>query len=461
MKFRYSLICLVVGSLIGCTSTSELSYEEKADQQTNIAIEQLLNRTAENTNSAINAEQTPSQLTDLVNVPELAQYIEEALQHNPSLQQSIVALNIAYANKGLTRADLLPSVASSFSGQKTEDGDDVFSADLTVSWELDVWQKLADTNAAAKADILSTQASLQTAKNLLVANLMRAWLAISNDQQLLLIEQNRLQALTNTEQLILDRYRSGLESLDDLDNAKTATAQTRATVAAYQEQVEQSKRDLLLLTGGWNEQLTNVAVANAFPQVLNPLESMSVQDLSGRPDLQQAFLNIQAEALRTDAAYKAMLPSFSLSASLADMAETPSEALFKNPIWSLLGQLSAPLFQGGALRSQAAIAELTTEQSFWAYQETLLNAVSEVESGIGLESSYSSQQTHLNTALVNAKRSLDSAEQNYRQGLVDIFDLLTVQQQAYDAEALLTSTIYQRLLNRIELGLALGIGISS
>ena len=141
------------------------------------------------------------------------------------------------------------------------------------------------------------------------------------------------------------------------------------------------------------------------------------------------------------------------------MAQTPSEALFTNPLWSVLGSISAPLFQGGKLKSNAEIAELTTEQSYWAYQETLLNAVNEVENSIGQESALALQQEHLNEALSSAKRSIASYEEKYRKGLVDIFDLLTVQQQTYDAEAQLTNTTYQRLLNRIELGLALGLGV--
>ncbi|MEP1383601.1 MAG: TolC family protein [Paraglaciecola sp.] len=461
MKYRYIHICMILGSLSGCLSTNNIDYENQANEQTNIAIEQLVKRTADK-NSTLNTSSTSiNQLTDLVSVPELTQYIEQALQYNPSLQQSIVALKIAYANQGLTRADLLPAVNSSFSGQRTQDSDDIFNADITVSWELDVWQRLADTNAAAKADILATEASLQTAKNLIVANIMRGWLAINNDQQLLQIEKNRLDALQRTEELILERYRSGLNTLDELDTAKTATAQTLATIADYSEQVLQDIRSLLLLTGSWSQQPADVKIDSEFPRVLYPLESMAVQDLSGRPDLQQAFLDIKAEALRTDAAYKAMLPSFNLSASLTDMAETPSEALFRNPIWSLLGDISAPLFQGGALKSQAEIAEFTTEQSYWVYQEALLDAVNEVENAIGQESALAAQQAHFNTALSSAERSMINSEQNYRQGLVDVFDLLTTQQLAFDAQTQLTSTIYQRLLNRIELGLALGIGVSS
>jgi outer membrane protein TolC len=186
---------------------------------------------------------------------------------------------------------------------------------------------------------------------------------------------------------------------------------------------------------------------------------MPIQDLSGRPDLRQAFYSIEAESLRTEVAYKSMLPSFSLSASLTDMAESPSEALFSNPLWSVLGQISAPLFQGGKLKAQAEIAELTTEQTFWAYQDTLLSAVNEVEDAVGQEHSLAQQQIHLQEAHGSARRSFDSYEEKYRQGLVDIFDLLTVQQQAYDVEAQLTNTKYQRLLNRIDLGLALGLGV--
>lgn len=198
-----------------------------------------------------------------------------------------------------------------------------------------------------------------------------------------------------------------------------------------------------------------------FPQVVNPLDSLTQQNMAGRPDLQQAFYNIEAEALRNDAAYKAMLPSFSLTASLTDIAQSPSEALLTDPLWSLLGQLSAPLFQGGKLKSQAEIAQLTTEQSYWAYQETLLTAINEVENAVGQEYSLEQQQLHLNQAFTSSKRSFVSYEEKYRKGLVDIFNLLSVQQQTYDTEAQLVNATYQRLLNRIDLGLALGLGVSS
>lgn len=457
MTFRTTLISLVVASLLGCSSGNRTDYVDQAQISNEQAVEQLVSKLVD--------EQSPSDeplqaITDLVNIPALAPYLAAAMENNPSLQQSIVALKMAYAQHGITAADQWPTLSAGLSGEQTEGSDESYTGELNVSWELDIWRQLADSSAAAQKDIAATQASLQAAKDLLAANVMRGWLEISVNKQLLDIEQRRLDILENNEVLVLERYKVGLGSLEELDSAKTNSSSTRATVAEYRENLAQSQRNLALLTGLRAPQLSVDEVPAVFATVLNPLDSLGVQNMAGRPDLQQAFYNIEAEALRTDAAYKAMLPSFSLSASLTDLAQTPSEALLTNPVWSVLGQISAPLFQGGKLKSQAELAELTTEQTYWVYQQTLLDTVSEVETAVGQEHALEKQQQHLESALQSARRSVESYEQKYREGLVDIFDLLTVQQQAYDIEAQLTSATYQRLLNRIDLGLALGLGVS-
>ncbi|WP_372940690.1 TolC family protein [Shewanella sp.] len=461
---RNAMLALMVSTLLGCSSVDYANYSDQASQTEADLSQRLLAQLLAESKQRDAATTSPvavATLTDLVNVPELQQFITSALANNPSLQQSVVALNMAYAQHGITSASRLPSVDAGFSGSATEDSDDSYTTDITVSWELDLWQKIADSSHAALKDIASSQASLQSAKDLVAANVMRSWLDISLQRQLVAIETQRLAVLENNQALIMARYRVGLGSLEDLDNANTSTASTRATLASYQEQLAQSQRDLTLLTGQWTGEELAANIATKFPAVINPISVLGEQNLGRRPDVKMAFYNIEAESLRTDAAYKAMLPSISLSASLTDMAESPSDALLTGPLWSVLGQLSAPLFQGGLLKSQAELARLTTEQSYWIYQDTLLTAVNEVENSVGQEYSLAKQQQYLTEAQMSAERSFVSYEEKYRQGLVDIFDLLTVQQQTYDIEAQLATTIYNRLVNRIDLGLALGLGVSA
>lgn len=447
--------------VIGCSSTNQDDYVALAANSGDSINQTLIAELIKKHEQKNTAEPDLSLLTDLVDIPELQIFIKQALKNNPSLQQSVVALNIAYAQQGIIAADRLPSVHADFTGTAQEYADNVYSTEVTVSWELDIWQKLADSNNAAKKDIASLQVSLQGAQNLLAANIMRIWLGITLTQQFVDIETQRLTILENNEILILERYRVGLGRLEELDNAKTSSASSRATLVDYNEQLAKNKRSLIVFSGQWTKADTLLDIPSKFPNVLNPINMMAEQNLAHRPDLQSAFYNIEAESLRTDAAYKAMLPSISLSASLSDIAESPSEALLTSPLWSVLGQISAPLFQGGKLKAQAEVAELSTEKSYWFYQDTLLIAVNEVENAMGQEQSLERQQQHLSDALESAQRSFVSYEEQYRQGLVDIFDLLTVQQKTYDLEAQLSQTIYNRLVNRIDLGLALGLGVSS
>ncbi|MFC1233602.1 TolC family protein [Vibrio sp. F74] len=450
-KMNCSLLAMIIVGLVGCSSSSDKDYQELAKQ----SLKQQL---------VWNAEQPEAteviQLTELMNIPELDILIKQAMGNNPSLQQTLMALKIVYAQRDATNSERIPSLTAGYDANKVEDSDAQYSADLTVSWELDLWDQIGSTTSAADKDIASSIATYQSATDTLAANIMRAWLQISLQKQLVDIEIQRLRVTENNESIILEKYRSGLGDLEDLDTARTDSASTRSTLVEYTEELAQNQRSLSLLLGQLGGE-QGFDVNSEFPAVITPLISFPEQDLSRRPDLQSAFYDLEAEEFRTNAAYKALLPSISLSVAISDAASSPTSALLTSPLWSLLGQLSAPIFDGGYLQSQAEISEMTAENAYWIYQETLLNAVNEVENALGQEKSLAEQQRHLEDALDSAKRSFANYQEKYREGLVDITDLISVQTNGFDVKVKLTQVIYNRLVNRIDLGLALGLGVSS
>ncbi|MGB5444613.1 MAG: TolC family protein [Psychromonas sp.] len=450
IQFKVIFICLLLFGVAGCSSSSDQHLSQTAEES------KAQHQKWQDTQS--DAVQV-KQITDLLAIPQLTNLIEQAMKQNPSLQQTIMALKIAYANRTATNSDRIPQLTADFSGENEESSETSYSADFTISWELDLWNAIGNSSSAADKDIASNIATVQSAKDTLAANIMRAWLQISLQKQFVDIEVNRLAVLENNESMILEKYRSGLGDLEDLDTAKADSASTRSTLAEYQETLLQNNRSLGLLLGqlGSDQQFN---VAAEFPVVLIPLASLPEQDLARRPDLQSAFFDLQAEEFRTKAAYKALLPSISLEVALSDTASSPSAALLTSPLWSLLGQLSAPIFDGGYLRSQAKVADLTAENAYWIYQQTLLTAVNEVENALGQEKSLTLQQKHLQDALDSAVRSFANYQEKYREGLVDISDLISVQTNSFDVQERLVQVKYNRLVNRIDLGLALGLGVS-
>ena len=397
-------------------------------------------------------------LNGLINSEELDALVGEALQANPNLQQTMLSVQIYEAQWRQAFGAQLPQLDLGFSGSNTENTGSNFNSSLTVSWQLDLWQSLSDRSRAAGMDVQQQQQLYQAARDTLAAQVMTAWLGLTAQQQTIAIQKKRIAALASNEQFIIQRYRNGTGSLDDLTSARSLLASEKASLAEFEESLLQQQRALRTLLG--RSQGATIATAETFPAVITPLADLPDQTLSRRPDLRAAYAAIEAASLRSTAAYKDLLPSISLEAALLDTDGNLNDALLTDPLWSLLGQLTAPLYRGGQLRAAADIAELQAAQSYQQYRDTLYSAVTEVEDTLGQEHSLTQQQAHIEVALENAKTNLVQYRDSYRSGLANILDLLTVEQKTYDLEAQLNTLIYQRLSNRVNLGLALGLGVA-
>ena len=445
------LVAIMLAGLSACASHDKASLSESASVMTGEAV--IWQAQSESASTA-------TALTDLVSVEGLQSYIDEALENNASLQQTLITLRKAQvAIKSADSADNL-NLDASFSGSKIEGSNESYTAGLTVSWELDLWQKISDSVDAASFDAASARSAYQSSRDALVASIIRSYLDIITQQQLLAIEQERLRVYESSESIILKRYRTGLGSLDDLDNAKTSSATTRASIALYENTISAAKRTLAVLLGRQDQTLSDFPSVTEFPDVLEPLLALPEQDLARRPDLQAAYYAIKADEANVKVAYKALLPSINLSAGLTDNGVTPSQSLFSNPLWNLLGQVTALLFQGGALRAQIDDAKLNTLNSWWQYRETLLNAVQEVQNALDNEKAFTQRQYYTDIAYRNALNSAETFSGQYRQGLVDILDLLSVYDTTFNLQAQRVELQNSQLSNRIDLGLALGLGVS-
>lgn len=394
-------------------------------------------------------------LNDLIDTDMFDGLLQTAMQSNPSLQQTLLTLKIRQSQLTQAAAEKRPVISSGFSALNSSGSDASFGADLSVSWQADLWGKLADNERAAEFDITEQNLLNQSARDTLAAEVMQVWLTLIAQQRAINIEQQRNDSLQQTESFILQRYRQGLGTLEDLDSARSAVATSSASLESLTENLRQQSIQLKTLIG----QVDNPQfdLPEDYPQVVIPEIDLPQQSLNRRPDLLAAYAAIQAASARTEVAYKDLLPSLNLQAVLEDVGSSPRASLLTAPVWSLLGQLTAPLYQGGQLLAAAEVSELETAMAYQQYRDILLNAVTEIEQALSQEQALVKRQQHIEAALASAENNLRQYQANYRSGLLTILDLLSVQQQTYDLQAQLDDLIYQRLLNRISLGLALGL----
>ncbi|MBL4763991.1 MAG: TolC family protein [Colwellia sp.] len=433
--------------LISCSTFEDVHYDEQAVAQ----LKKLAN-------ADINAAQPTDNVTlsSLIASQEANQLVTRALSHNPSIQQTYFALKSAEQQLIGTRANQLPSLVGDVTSTKDEGSTSYYTPSLTVSWTIDIWQQLANNTSSQQATLLANAHAYQGARDLLAAKVIQSYLSLVQAAQLITIESQHVARLAINENIIVSRYRKGLSDLKDLDSAKSSTQSSRASLVAYQTQYQTESRHLALLTG---ETEISLIYQLKFPEVFMPLSELSQQNLSRRPDLQQAYQAIIASQYQHKVAYKALLPTLSLSTSLSNSQTSLHDALFGSSAWQLLGNLSAPLFNAGALQSEVEVAKLDAEKSYWAFQESLLIAVNEVDNAIAQEISLNQQLTFTQSALTSALRSEKTYLERYRSGSVSLLDLLTVQEQTFSLQAEVSQLTYQQLSNRITLGLALGLGV--
>lgn len=398
-------------------------------------------------------------LLDLFRQPQLKQLVNETLNNNPDLQQTALRLRQQQLLIVPEQAARRPELSGSLTSQRSKEQEisNRHTLALALNWELDVWGRLANGQAAAQQTAAAQKLDYDAARNSLAARTIQNWLDISLRQQIIETEQQWLKSSENNSAVILERYQSGLGSLTDLATEKTATARIQASLIERQNQQRAALRQLNLLRGVSNNSTPlDIPVA---PDITTPPISLPGTVLARRPDLQAAYLRIQAADHSAAKAYKQLLPGFSLQATLSDSEPDLYQLLRGSPLWSLLGQLTAPLFNSGRLKALAEIAQLDAELSYLDYQQTLLSALNEVDNGLDLEATLAQQEQALAQALHHSQTSLNHYRSLYRDGLGDILNLITAEQTTFEARIQLLQVRQNRLSNRITLGLALGMSI--
>lgn len=391
----------------------------------------------------------------------------EALTANRDLQSAAARVDAARAQARISGASLWPDADLSFSAQRskrTPSGLVVgsspavtrFGLDANISWEADLWSRLNDQSKAAGLTAEATEADYESARLSLVASVSKAWFSVAESSAQILLAEHTVESFRRAGNTIEERYRRGLASALDVHLARENVATAESSLAQWRRERDGATRVLEALLGRYpSAALTSAGV---LPEVRDPVPAgLPASLLSRRPDLLAAEMRLRAASYRLTAARKNLLPSIRLTASAGTASSALSNLLDWNQlVWSLLGSVTQPLFQGGQLSAERALAAADHRELWAAYAQIVLTAFREVESTLAAEQWYLDQEAALDVASSEAGAAVSLAFEQYGQGLIDIVTLLETQRRAFTAESNRLRTIRQRLDNRVALYLALG-----
>jgi NodT family efflux transporter outer membrane factor (OMF) lipoprotein len=397
--------------------------------------------------------------------PVLSQIVEAALANNIDVAIAASRVEEARAQFRLARSQQLPSVNAAVGGDHDRSvnafgqGVDQWAGkgEIQASFDLDLFGRLAKSTAAARAQLLASQASRDNVRLAVATSAANGYVTLRALDARLAVLRDTLVAQAASLKLTERRANAGYASRLDLAQAQAEYQGTAQQIPAAELAVAQQENGLNILLGREPGAVIRGKPLNAIglPQVPVLVPSRL---LERRPDVATAANQIVAADRSLDAARAAFMPDVSLSA----LGGAVASSLLGDPIsiFSLGGSILAPLFEGGRLRAQADVASARRDQAAFGYRQVALNAFREVEDGMAAQQRDQEQEAALvarRAALANALRLADN---RYRAGYSPYLDFLDVERALLSADLALVQSRADRLTNAVLLYQAVGGGWS-
>ncbi len=406
--------------------------------------------------------------------PLLTSYIDQLFQENLALEQGAERVIQAQEQVNIAGGSFFPTLgvdlgasrnfssANSFntagSGGRTYVTS--YNADVSSSWQIDLFGRLRRSLQSAKANFEASQYDQQALVHSLIAELVTRRVSIATNQHRLELAKNNVENRKGTYDLVKNRYNLGVMGTSAADvylaeeNYRTVQGDMHAFERALSEDVY--RLDVLLgqIPG------TTDPFKTVFPLLPSPLDvavCVPAALVDRRPDLRASELRLAAATANIGVAVADIYPSLNLGASIGFSGNDFGNLFRADQLaGTILGNLTARLFEGGRLKANIRLKESLAREQAAGYAEDILNALREVETALKSETELQSELTYTMQSVDALRRAEEISKDRYLRGILTLQSFLDIQQRRYSIEQGLLGIQQEKWNARIALYLALG-----
>jgi NodT family efflux transporter outer membrane factor (OMF) lipoprotein len=389
--------------------------------------------------------------------------VAEAMTNNPDLRVAAARVQVASEYVELADSTIYPQVnlLARGGGKMGGDASGLQGVGLFADWELDLWGRVRAGRASTAATYESVVADTEYARQSVAALVAKAYfLAVEATLQQRIAEQG---VAASAQLATLAEQRERIGKGDGYD-----TAVARASLETYRDTVEklglsreQALRALEVLVGRYPAADVEVPAQLARPAGVPPA-GLPSELLERRPDVVAAERRVAAAFFGTEEAKAARLPTIKLTASgtslSSDMVVLQD---LDQPVWSIGGSLLQPVFNAGALQTQVRIRTAEQKQAIAEYGRIGARAFAEVEDALSAESAAARREEILGRTVAENEKALGFAQQRQKVGSGDLRAVSQQQLATLGSSSALLRVQTERLVQRVNLYLALGGGFEA
>lgn len=333
-------------------------------------------------------------------------------------------------------------------GVETPDPLGDFTISAYANWEVDIWKKLRNSKKAALNRYLATVEG----KNFVVTNLIAEvadsyYELLALDTQLAIVKQT-ITLQSNALEIVKVQKQAARATELGVKKFEAEVLTSKSMEFDILQQIKENENKINFLLGRYPQEIKRTD-SNNFLSLLPAAVSSGIpsQLLTNRPDVKQAELELVAAKLDVKVARAEFYPSLDISAAVGVQAFKPSY-LFTFPesiLYSLAGDLAAPLINRNAIKAEFASANARQLQALYNYDRAVLNAYLEVSNQLSkidnLQKGYDLKSQQVDAL----NKSIDVSNDLFKSARVDYFEVLMTQRDALEAKLELVDTKKEQL----------------
>ena len=384
----------------------------------------------------------------------LNELIELALKNNIDLAKSAVAVNKALAQAGVLQADLVPSFNANLgaeTGKNIKTGgswSESYKSGISLSYEIDLWRKLANSADAAMWEANATKYDLQAARLALINSIADAYFEAKYQKEIINLYEKTLKNYEELEVIIKAKFELGKEEELSLKQVKSSVISAKNRILNASKSLDAAEKTLRNLLNVRPEFELNLSgnLSDIQPQGVNL--NVPLYFIGARPDLQAAISRIKEALLGVKVSEKNFYPSITVGAGLSGSGDSASEGLKLNFLSGNIA-INLPFLNYSKLKSKLKISELEFETMKLNYAQTLTTALNEIDAGYKNLQKDEAVLRNLNENLRNLSSISDIYKLKYDYGKTELKNYLEAQNSLLEGRISALAQKYKILQDEI------------
>jgi multidrug efflux system outer membrane protein len=335
-----------------------------------------------------------------------------------------------------------------------------YTANVSLSWEADIWGKIKNQNAIALAAYLQTNEAKKLVQTNLVASISQAYYdLLLFDAQLKIAQQNV--ALNDSVITILKlQYNAGQVTVLAVQQAEAQRLAAAELIPQFEQNAIIQENAISVLSGALPNKIERKTILNQLPIAESLSGGVPADLVNRRPDVKSQEFALNIANSRVGIAKANMYPALRITAG-GGLNSFKASNWFNIPasLFGVVGgSITQPIFMRKQLQTQFEVEKINREKTVLQFRQSVLNAVGEVSDALVQVDKLKARETITANRVQTLQQAINNANMLFKNGLANYLEVITAQSNVLQSELELASVKRSQLGASVELYRSLGGG---